>query len=103
MVGVCHQPLYGCSRCGERFDLGMARRRTQEESDDHIARSVLDSPGVTEDRTRQEHRVGSGNRRGREGRVIREPGVVSNSKTGPDRRRSDGSNRRRAKKPPARH
>jgi hypothetical protein len=29
--------------------------------------------------------------------------VVSNSKTGPDRRRSDGSNRRRAKKPPARH
>jgi len=75
----------------------MTRRRTHEESDDHIARSVLESPG-TEDRTRQEHRIGSGNRRGRQAQAMRKAGVISNSKTGPDRSRPRSKKRTNANK-----
>lgn len=39
----------------------MARPKTHAQNGDRIALSVLESPGVTENRTRQEHRVGSGN------------------------------------------
>jgi hypothetical protein len=76
----------------------MARPRSDDESDDHIARSVLGSPGVTANRTRQEHRIASGNRRGRQARAMQKSGVVSNSKTGRERPRSAGRNRARGKK-----
>jgi hypothetical protein len=63
-----------------------------------MARSVLESERITENRTRQERRVGSGNVRAGQARVMREVDALSSSKTGPDRPRARESNRTRAGK-----
>ena len=84
------------------FSVGVARSRSKRESDDRIGNSVLKSESANENRTRQERRVGSGSVRMGRARTMREIGVVSSSKTGPDGPREVGD-RTCANKRPSRH
>jgi hypothetical protein len=88
---ACDANLYNCQRSLQRLIASMARSRTHADNDDRIARSVLESPGVTANRTRRERRVASGNVRAGQAHAMREIGVVSSSKTGPDRPRNRGA------------
>ncbi|PYJ24195.1 MAG: hypothetical protein DME99_00255 [Verrucomicrobia bacterium] len=83
--------------------LVMARLITPRETDDRIAHSVRESPGITANHTKRESPVGSGNVRAGQAPTVRRAGARSSSKTGADRARDRATRRTRANKRPSRH
>jgi hypothetical protein len=97
LLSVSRKPLQLPSACTDNAGMATSRNKTE------MTVALVESEGLTKNRTRQERRVGSGNVRAGQAHRIKNVGAVSSSKTGPDSASNRKGDRTRANKQPSRH